>query len=122
MLINLSNHPSSNWSEAQKKDAVHWYGQIEDMPFPNIPPELSTEGVKILADQYFVEISKRAANSFFATVHLMGEMTFVVTLVPMLQKVSINVVCSTTKRTVIEEKNGLKTAQFEFVQFRAYNE
>ncbi len=120
MLINLSNHPSSNWSEAQKKAGLHWYGPIEDMPFPNIPPELSTEEVKKIAEQYFVEISKRTATSFFATVHLMGEMTFVVALIPMLQKENINVVCSTTKRTVIEEKNGLKTAQFEFVQFRTY--
>jgi predicted secreted protein len=53
-------------------------------------------------------------------VHLMGEMTFTVALVKMLQKSNIRVVCSTTKRIVLEEKEGVKTAKFQFIQFRDY--
>jgi len=120
MLINLSNHPFAVWSEAQKKEAIKQFGSIEDMPFPQISPEACTDEVFLLAEKYVSDIKKLIP--FVTAVHLMGEMTFVVALVSMLQKVGINVVCSTTKRTVIEEKNGLKTAQFEFVQFRAYNE
>ena len=120
MLINLSNHPSSNWSEKQKEEALKKFGAIEDMPFPNVPPEMTTEGVKKMAAQYFLDISKKNDKVGLTTFHLMGEMTFVAALTPMLQKHNFNVVCSTTKRTIIEEKNGIKTAQFEFVQFRAY--
>jgi hypothetical protein len=50
----------------------------------------------------------------------MGEMTFTVALVRMLQKNHIPVVCSTTERVVIEEKDGKKTMQFSFCRFRAY--
>ncbi len=52
----------------------------------------------------------------------MGEMTFVVALVPMLQSAGIEVVCSTTERIVLEEKDGKKTLQFRFCRFRVYSQ
>jgi hypothetical protein len=52
-------------------------------------------------------------------VHLMGEMTFTFRLVTMLQAAGIPCIASTTHRTV-EERDGKKIVQFEFVQFRPY--
>ena len=115
MLLNLSNHPSVSWSKEQFDAAVLQYGSIEDLPFPQIAPDATTEDVTQLAQTYFEEIDPSVS-----AVHLMGEMTFVYVLVGLLQRAGIQVVCSTTQRTVLEELDGKKTAQFRFVQFRAY--
>ena len=115
MLLNLSNHPSVSWSKEQFDAAVLQYGSIEDIAFPHIAPDATTEDVTQLAQTYFEEIDPSVS-----AVHLMGEMTFVYALVGLLQRAGIQVVCSTTQQTVLEELDGKKTAQFRFVQFRAY--
>ncbi len=50
-FINFSNHPFESWGEEQKK-AAEAYGTLVEIPFPNIPPEWSTEEVNALADEY----------------------------------------------------------------------
>jgi hypothetical protein len=119
MLINLSNHPSQNWLPEQIAAATAQFGTVEDIPFPYVPPDVDTEGVNNLAQQYFEKIMDDYAHKTI-TVHLMGEMTFIVALLRLLQKAQIRVVCSTTKRLVLEEKQGIKTAKFQFIQFREY--
>lgn len=119
MLLNLSNHPSINWQKEQYETAIKQYGSVEDMPFPQIAPDENTEGVYQLAKQYAETIINQSAIDNI-TVHLMGEMTFVIALVGLLQKKEVAVVCSTTERVVLEEKDGKKTMQFQFVQFRQY--
>ncbi len=118
MLFNLSNHPSASWSKEQMQMAIQKYGSITDMPFPQIAPTATTDEIIILAENYLSDIKR--IEPYVTVVHLMGEMTFVVALVALLQSAGIPVVCSTTERTVLEEKNGIKTAQFVFKQFRAY--
>ena len=122
MLLNLSNHPSVSWSKEQFDAAVLQYSSIEDLAFPHIAPDATTEEVTQLAQTYFEKIDPKIASCLAMTnaVHLMGEMTFVYALVGILQRAGIQVVCSTTQRTVLEERDGKKTAQFSFVQFRAY--
>jgi hypothetical protein len=119
MLINLSNHPSVNWLPEQIVAAKAQFGTIEDMPFPNVPPDADTEGVNNLAHFYCEKIMQVYQNQAI-TVHLMGEMTFVVALVRLLQKAHIRVICSTTRRLVLEENAGVKTTKFQFIQFRDY--
>lgn len=118
MLLNLSNHPSVHWTPEQFNAAQKQYGRVEDMPFPPIPPEADTEGVLQIAYEYAEKIKHYPTP--VTHVHLMGEMTFVVALVPMLQSAGIGVVCSTTERIVLEEKDGKKTLQFRFCRFRVY--
>ena len=125
MLLNISNHPSVNWTKEQHDAAVLQYGGIGDQAFPHIAPDATAEMVYQLAEQYATHIIHNIeyANTLddsVKAVHLMGEMTFVFALVGLLQKAGITVVCSTTQRTVLEEKDGKKTAQFQFVQFRQY--
>ena len=125
MLLNISNHPSLNWSKQQHEAAVTQYGDIEDIAFPHILPEATSEEVLHLAKAYaeqiasFLAMTKKSLARASA-VHLMGEMTFMCALVQLLQQKGIVVVCSTTERVVLAEKDGQKTAQFRFVQFRAY--
>lgn len=119
MLLNLSNHPSVKWPTEQLAVAKLHFGNVEDMPFPNIDPFATSFEVANLAGIYLKKITDRAGISEL-TVHLMGEMTFCFKLIARLKKAGIEVVASTTERTVIEDKDGRKTVQFRFVQFRNY--
>lgn len=115
MLLNLSNHPSATWSEAQMQAAIEQYGAVQDLPFPNIPPEATADEVRMLAEQY--EVKVRRADP--AAVHLMGEMTFTFALVQRLQAIGIPCIASTTER-IAEERDGQKIVTFRFVRFRNY--
>jgi hypothetical protein len=55
MFINLSNHPSDAWTQEQK-DAASQYGEIQDLPFPNIPPEMGEKEVADLAGEYALKV------------------------------------------------------------------
>ena len=120
MFLNLSNHPSSIWSKEQIELAKSSFGEVVDMPFPHIAPLENTEGVVALAEQYCQKILQLKEEHKNLTVHLMGELSFCFALVKMLQNNDVKVVCSTTERIVIEEKEGLKTVRFQFYQFREY--
>ena len=114
IFINLSNHPSVEWNEPQLL-AAKKLGEIVDIPFPQIPPEASTNDVSKLAGSYLEIISE---YKDIAAVHLMGEMTFTCSLVKLLQRNGIKVLASTTKRNSINNHDGSRTLVFEFVQFQ----
>jgi len=115
MLINLSNHPFSSWSENQQQTAIRQYGEVVDLPFPHIDPATDHDQVLMLAEDYHSKIRQMPP----ATVHLMGELTFCFILADLLRKVGIACVASTTRREVVMH-NEVKTAVFDFVIFRPY--
>lgn len=117
MLINLSNHPSALWEAAQLK-AAHIYGEVEDMPFPVVEPEMSTADVARLAETYAEKLLNRYGTSI--TVHVMGEMTFTYAVVSRLKAKGVVCVASTTERCVSVAADGRKVSDFRFVQFRQY--
>ena len=115
MLLNLSNHPSANWPSEQLDQAIKKYGAVQDLPFPKINPDSSSDEIEQLAEKY--EIKVRQLNP--TAVHIMGEMTFIFKLINRLQVIGIPCVASTTERTA-DEENGYKTSIFQFVRFREY--
>lgn len=119
MLINLSNHPSTQWKKKQLTSAKRKFGQIVDIPFPYISPYASSQQVKRKAETYLKKIKSIFKNSLDKNnaVHLMGEFTFAFYLYEMLRKNNIQVVVSTTDR-IVEEKDGKKIVTFNFVKFR----
>ena len=121
MLINLSNHPSSAWSEEQAKAANEKYGNIVDLQFPVVPPEADIDDVLEIAREYtqkcMVLIGNQKENS---AVHVMGEMTFTYNVVRYLSHKAIIAVASTTERIVEVDVSGQKTSVFRFKQFRKY--
>lgn len=141
MLINLSNHPSSAWSETQLREALKQFGCIYDLPFPAISPKAGTNRVNKLAAGYFQDIlvlqfqsaeevevtdpALKAAGVGYHDlkepfgVHLMGELTFCFALAARLQSHFIRCIVSTTARKAIEQ-DGMKLSQFNFVKFRDY--
>lgn len=116
MLLNLSNHPSSFWKKNQMDAAKEKYQSVQDLPFPQIPPDTSDEELDKLVDEYFNKI--RNINP--SAVHLMGELTFTYRLVNRLKEVGIPCIASTTQRMASEDENGKKTSVFSFVRFRPY--
>lgn len=116
MFINLTNHPSSGWSEEQLK-AAQQYGEIVDISFPNIEPYFTSKEVNELADVVVEGIKELDEHP---VVHVMGEMTFTYAVVSRLKALGITSVASTTERNTIMSPDGKKISEFKFVQFREY--
>lgn len=118
MLINLSNHPSADWNETQLA-AAGKFGEIRDLPFPQIDPTLSPKQINELAAQYLLQV-QTIASPQEAVVHIMGELTFCVVLVDMLKGAGYICLASTAERKVKDLGDGKKEVTFDFVQFREY--
>ena len=118
LLINLSNHSSTNWDKKQCEAALA-YGEIINLPFPDIDADKDECNIESLVDDYYNRILA-LNNDHEVTVHLMGEMTFTFALVSKLHDANIDCVASTSKRNVIEIEPGHKEVQFQFVRFRKY--
>lgn len=120
MLLNLSNHPSTKWSEIQKNAAITQYDNIFDMEFPNIDPEWDNNKVLELAKSYVLKCLELKSKQNLKAVHLMGELTFCTALSILLKKHNINCIVSTTHRIVSFNKQGIKESEFSFCRFREY--
>jgi len=118
MLLNLSNHPSANWSAEQTEAACNQWGSVEDLQFPQIPPEWETYQVEDLVEEYFHKIRQIDPLA----VHLMGELTFCFALVAKLQQAGISCVAATTLRNTIDKPDGTKIANFRFIKFRSFSD
>lgn len=121
MLINLSNHPSNNWSEKQIAEAKKLFGEIVDIPFPQINPAEDENYINSITDEYLLICKEKLKNTVKenSAVHLMGEFNFTFLLACKLLKAGIKCVSSTTERNAIE-KDGVKVSEFKFVRFREY--
>jgi hypothetical protein len=116
MLLNLTNHPSSLWSEVQLQAAHSAFGPVEDLPFPPVDPTLDDAGL----DQLVAEYAHQVRSLQPAAIHIMGELTFTFRLVNRLQDAGYRCVASTTERLVSHDSLGNKISTFIFVQFRDY--
>lgn len=118
LFINLSNHPTKNWSEEQLS-AAEQIGQIIDLPFPEVEPEMTTNDIIHLAQQLFQQIQTYGDNTQ-VTLHIMGEMTLCYQLINICKQAGYTCLASTTKRETYYQQDGSKVSAFHFVQFREY--
>ena len=95
------------------------YGEIIDMPFPQVDPMGSKEEVTQLAMQLLRQ-TQAIETSENAVVHIMGELNLTYALVNMLKASGYTCVASTSTREVYEEELGKKVVFFKFVRFREY--
>jgi len=117
-LINLSNHPSDKWSEEQMNAALR-YGEVVDMPFPMVKADANEADIDILADDLAEKI-KEYGSPDVVSVHIMGEMTLIFSLVLKLKASGYRCLASTTDRLVRDLDEGRKEVFFKFVRFREY--
>lgn len=118
MFVNFSNHPSRYWDNKQK-EASRNFGELIDMPFPQIAPNATDEELQMLATIYVQRIASLAGIQTI-TVHIMGEMTFTFMVVEKLKEMGIKCVASTTERKTSYNDDGTKLSEFQFVKFREY--
>ena len=119
MFINHTNHLSQYWSHAQLTAACE-YGDILDLPFPSVDPQVSSSEVLELAQEY----AGRIIALHPSAVLCQGEFVYCHALVERLLAAGITVLAATSER-VVEEfyQNGIneKRIDFQFVQFREYS-
>ncbi len=116
MLLNISNHPSTEWHETQLRAARELFGSVTDLTHPEIDPEAESDAVLQIVEEFYLKVRETDP----AAVHLMGEHTFCHALIPKLQKAGYPVWCSTTRRTVRKVSETEVRRTFEFVRFRRY--
>lgn len=119
MLINLSNHPSDKWSKSQTEAAISQFGEIVDLPFPQIEPDATKADIAHIAQDYLTRVQQIGQPNDTA-IHIMGEMTLTYQLVALLKDAGYHCYASTTVREVYEQEPGKKTVIFQFVNFREY--
>lgn len=119
MFVNFSNHPSSLWSENQRKEAEK-YGEIVDLKFPSVNPDDSRDNLIRLAECYIQQILKFKPQC----VMCQGEMGLVYHVVRKLKEEDVKVVAACSHRMVEEtidaDNNSVKSSKFAFIQFREY--
>lgn len=118
MFVNFSNHPSLYWDNSQRAASLD-YGELIDIPFPQISPNANVGELEKLAQDYVQRIVSLAELKDII-VHVMGEMTFTFMVVTRLKEMGIKCVASTTERKTTYNDDGTKVSEFQFVKFREY--
>ena len=102
MLVNFTNHPSSQWGERQLREAEK-YGDIVDVPFPAVDPEEDEAYIGVLASAVLCQ----------------GEFCLVYRVVSLLKEKNITVLAACSERCVIQNGDR-KEVTFSFRRFRRY--
>lgn len=120
VFINFSNHPSSNWSEKQKKAVSDQYNaQIIDISFPPVSASADEEEISTMAKECVESICKHNPKA----VMCQGEFGLTYQVITLLKQKGIRTVYSCSERKTIEKKTdsgSVKTSEFCFVRFREY--
>lgn len=117
MLINLSNHPHDQWSSEQLDTAQKYYGYVEDIRFPMIPPSWNMEKVRMKVDEVLETIRLQYSTKDY-TILVAGEQSFIVDFMMKCQRNKISCITATSERTVVKNEDGSKNVRFKFVRFR----
>ena len=119
IFLNLTNHASADWSDAQR-EAAETFGRIVDLPFPAVSPQASAADICALAET----IAARAAALRPRAVLCQGEFTCCFAIVRRLLARGIPVCAATSERQSEEivqpDGSTKKLSTFRFVQFRFY--
>lgn len=119
IFINCSNHLSVNWQEAQKKEALK-YGEIIDVPFPDVNCDLNDTELNGLVQSVVDKMLEFKPE----VVMCMGEYVSCYKIVQKLKDKNIKVLATKSARVSNEIKNKdgsiNKKSCFDFKGFREY--
>ena len=112
---NISNHPSAEWSEEQKKAACVLADCVRDFPFPEVPPDADPGWIEAAAAAFEDSLPPETTHAL-----VQGEFTLTMALVKRLQEKGIRCLAATTERAVEKTEDGREVRAFRFVRFREY--
>lgn len=118
MLINFTNHPSSEWQQSQLDSAIELYGGIIDLHFPEVDPMASTSEIEALAESCFRRLMETIKEK--DVIHIMGEMTLTYAILNKLKTKGIECIASCSERICTLNEQGQTVRTFNFRQFRHY--
>lgn len=121
MLINLSNHPLTDWQPDQLEEAKRRFVSVVDMDFPAIDPDWELDTIDRIALQTAKDCMDMLTHSTDKTnaIHVMGELTFCFRFVRLMQQQNIPCLASTTSRQAELTPKG-KLSVFTWKKFRPY--
>ena len=114
IFINFTNHPSATWSPEQLNTAKQ-YGDVIDIPFPNVSPSLTAQEITELGNEQCNLILKHAP----AAVLCQGEFSLAYDIIKRLKELNITVLAACSERNTVTIGNERRSI-FCFVQFREY--
>ena len=119
VFVNFSNHSSGKWSKEQM-EAAREYGDVIDVPFPNLVGGLDEDDIKKIGEESINRIMEYNPT----TVMCQGEFTLTFYVVGELMKKGITCVAACTKRvskeTVLSDGTVRKESLFVFEGFRRF--
>ena len=118
MFINFTNHPSEKWDGDQSKAASE-YGEIVDVPFPDVDPEASEEEITKLAEECTEKIIALKPQCVLCQ----GEFCLSYKVINALKAAGCKVVAACSKRVAVEsviDGKNVRVSHFQFVQYRDY--
>lgn len=118
MFVNFTNHSSNKWDKEQL-NAVSMYGEILDIPFPDVDPEMMEEDIRKLSDEYVERILSEKPDCVLCQ----GEFCLSHSVINSLKAAGCKVVAACSKRVAVEnvvDGKTVRVSQFKFVQFREY--
>lgn len=121
MLLNFTNHPSTQWGAAQRTVALEAYGSIQDLPFPQVAPTAGEQALDALAHC----CTRRILAQKPAAVLCQGECTLSYRVIQLLlaQGMPVLAACSVRQTVELRRPDGstCKQSIFVFAGFRRYD-
>lgn len=121
-MINISNHPSTKWSQEQTNAALSLCGSIVDYSFPNVDPNASEMEILTLARRIVADIVSQHGDQLVCLVQ--GEFCLTFCLIQEFHAKNIICLAATSIRQVVEtiqtDGSTKKDVIFSFCQFRSY--
>ncbi|MCM1167924.1 MAG: hypothetical protein NC401_18220 [Ruminococcus sp.] len=119
MIVNFTNHPSTDWSAEQTAAAKRW-GTVVDLPFPAVSAVAGENDIAELAETYCARICGLIPDA----VLVQGEMSLAFAVAERLRRSGIRTLCAASERVcetaVAEEGSTIRRSVFKFVRFREY--
>jgi len=115
VFLNLTNHPSSRWSDAQRTAAEQLATPVVDRRFPAVPADWDLGQVQRLALETVADLPHGITHALVS-----GEYTLTVSLVGLLQAHGVRCLAACAERDVVQIDAERKEQRFRFVRFRGY--
>ncbi len=117
-FINLSNHPSQDWTEPQRRAAEALGHPIHDIPFPDVPADADEGEI----DRMATELSERIQAMKPAAVLVQGEFTLAFAIVCRLEAAGIPCYAAATPRLAEKrpDEDDTTVRRFRFTRLRRY--